>query len=68
MEPIEQIRVRVLPDGRVSRRDAAAYIGRQPKTLAMWAVEKKGPPIIHVGGRCFYLLDDLRRFVGAEAA
>ena len=33
---IEQVRVRVLPDGRMSRKDAATYLGRAEKTLAMW--------------------------------
>jgi len=65
-DPIDQIRVRVLPDGRVSRNDAAAYLGRKPKTLAMWALERRGPKIIRVGGRCFYLLDDLRRYVSGD--
>lgn len=66
LESIDQIRVRVLPDGRVSRNDAAAYLGRKPKTLAMWALERRGPAIVRVGGRCFYRLDDLRRFVDGE--
>jgi hypothetical protein len=68
-EQIEQVRVRVLPDGRLNRKDAAAYLGKAPKTLAMWALERKGPKPVRVGGRIFYLLDDLRRFVGqADAA
>ena len=65
---IEEVRVRVLPDGRVSREDAAAFLGRKPKTLAMWALEKKGPATHKVGGRIFYRLDDLKRFVGAGDA
>jgi hypothetical protein len=68
VEAIDQVRVRVLPDGRVSRTDAATYLGRRPKTLAMWALEKRGPPIVKVGGRCFYRLDDLRSYAQGEAA
>ncbi len=30
------MKVRVLPDGRLSRKDAAKYLGRAEKTLAMW--------------------------------
>jgi hypothetical protein len=37
LDPIEQVRVRVLPDGRMSRDDAARYLGHAPKTLQMWA-------------------------------
>ena len=60
---IERVKVRVLPDGRLSRRDAARYLGVQPKTLAMWGLEGKGPPSIKVGGRRFYYQDGLDRFV-----
>ncbi len=66
METLERTRVRVLPDGRLTRKDAAAYLGRAPKTLAMWAMVGTGPPALKVGGRIFYRLDDLRRFAGAE--
>ncbi len=33
---LEPIRVRVLPDGRMDRENAAKYLGKKPKTLAMW--------------------------------
>ncbi len=65
---IETIRVRVLPDGRMNRRDAALYIGMKPKTLAMWELEGKGPPSIKVGGRRFYFKDALDAFIRGEAA
>ena len=69
-EGLDHVRVRVLPDGRVNRSDSANFLGRKSKTLAMWAMEKRGPKVVRVGGRCFYMLDDLRRFVssGSEAA
>lgn len=65
---LEEVRVRVLPDGRVTRRDAAAYIGRDPKTLANWAAEGKGPRGFRVGGRIFYNLSELQSFAKGEAA
>ena len=34
---IEQVRVRVLPDGRMTRENAATYLGMKSKTLAMCA-------------------------------
>ena len=64
---IEQIRVRVLPDGRMDRRNAAKYLGKAEKTLAMWALQGKGPKSILVGGRRFYFKDVLDAFVSAEA-
>jgi hypothetical protein len=65
---LEQVKVRVLPDGRLSRSDAAIFLGRKVKTLAMWSSARRGPRVIRVGGRCFYHLDDLRRYVDGEAA
>jgi hypothetical protein len=65
---VEQVRVRVLPDGRMSRKDAAAYLGRAEKTLAMWALEGKGPRSVLVGGRRFYFKESLDAFIRGEAA
>ncbi len=67
MNAIEQIKVRVLPDGRVSRADAAAYLGLSEKTLRAWAVDGKHLDVVKVGGRCFYRFDDLKRLAGVEA-
>ena len=65
---IEQVRVRVLPDGRLARKEAAKYIGRAEKTLAMWHMEGKGPPSVLVGGRRFYFKDALGAFIRGEVA
>jgi hypothetical protein len=65
-EGVEQVRVRVLPDGRLTREEAAKYLGKQPKTLAMWQLQGKGPRPVRVGGRVFYYLNDLDRFVRGE--
>ncbi len=68
IEAIDSVRVRVLPDGRMDRRNAALYIGMKPKTLAMWELEGKGPPSIKVGGRRFYFKAELDRFINGQAA
>ncbi len=65
---IEQVRVRVLPDGRMTRKNTARYLGRAEKTLAMWETEGKGPPSVLVGGRRFYFKDALDAFIRGEAA
>ncbi len=65
---IEPVRVRLLPDGRMDRNNAAKYINRAPKTLAIWAMDGKGPPVHKSGGRCFYYKDDLDAFIRGEAA
>jgi hypothetical protein len=64
---IEHVRVRVLPDGRMSRGDAARYLGAQAKTLAMWALQGKGPGFVKVGGRVFYYRTDLDAFIRGES-
>ena len=65
VDPVEAdlVRVRILPDGRMDRKNAATYLGRKPKTLAMWAMNGKGPRSVRVGGRCFYFKDALDAFV-----
>ncbi len=68
MPTIDSVRVRVLPDGRMDRQNAALYIGMKPKTLAMWELEGKGPPSIKVGGKRFYFKADLDRFINGQAA
>ncbi len=65
---IDSVRVRVLPDGRMDRQNAALYIGMKPKTLAMWELVRKGPPSIKVGGKRFYFKADLDRFINGQAA
>ncbi len=63
----EIVRIRILPGGRMTRKDAAAYLGREAKTRAMWAVQGKGPKAHRVGGRCFYYKEDLDAFIQADA-
>ena len=65
---VETPRIRVLPDGRLSREDAATYLGLKAKTLAMWSVQGKGPTSVRVGGRIFYFKQALDQFVGGEVS
>ena len=64
---IERVKVRVLPDGRMTRRDAARYLGIAVKTVAMWDLDnpaKLGG--IKVGGRRFYFKDRLDAVIRGE--
>lgn len=63
---IDQVRVRVLPDGRVDRPNAARFLGKAEQTLRNWTCNGKGPPSFLVGGRRYYRLDDLKRFAGGR--
>ena len=67
---VEKVRVRILPGGRLDRRNAALYLDRSPKTLAQWAMQRRGPPPHkdNVSGRVFYYLTDLDACIAAEGA
>lgn len=68
MENGEKIRVSglvVLPDGRMTRRNAALYLGVSEKTLAMYASRKTGPRFVKPG-RTFYFKSDLDAWVRGE--
>ena len=51
--------VRMFPDGRMDRPNAALYTGFAAKTLAMHASSGTGPKFQKIGGRVFYRRDDL---------
>ena len=63
---VDQVRVRVLPDGRMTRKDAALYLGVAEKTLAMWQLQGKGPRSVLVGGRRFYYQNELDQCIGGS--
>lgn len=50
------------PDGRVTRKEAARFLGFKPKTLAEWQRLGIGPRSFMVGGRRFYRLDELEQY------
>ena len=60
---IEQVTVRVLPDGRLSRAEAAKYLGRSAKTLAMWKWQGTEPRWVLIGGRVYYYHQDLDNYI-----
>jgi hypothetical protein len=55
-------KVRLLPNGRVDRRNAAIRLGLSQATLQQWAWLEKGPRFYMVGGRAQYELGDLEAF------
>jgi len=61
--PVEQLRVRILPDGRMAARDAATYLGHSMGRLATWRMEGNGPAFCRVGGKIFYRREELDRFI-----
>ncbi len=65
---IEPVRVRVLPNGNMVSNNAATYVGRAPKTLAMWRMQGVGPEWTKNGGRVFYNKEALDAFMRGKAA
>ncbi|WP_185208157.1 AlpA family transcriptional regulator [Sphingomonas sp. NBWT7] len=66
MTVIESTTVRITPDGRMNRRDAASYLGLSYRTLGNWSSRGIGPASVRVGGRRFYRVADLDAFIGAQ--
>lgn len=66
----DTVKVRILPDGRMNRSDAARFLGMESGTLAAWGVKGVGPRPRKVGGRVFYYLRDVEAFrdTGAREA
>jgi hypothetical protein len=58
MDGDEQVRVRILPDRRVTAEDGGKILDRTPKTMAEWRCRGWGPRPIKVGGRIFYDYDE----------
>ncbi|MBK7163625.1 MAG: DNA-binding protein [Sphingomonadales bacterium] len=52
---VEMLKVRVFPDNRVDRVNAAIALGRSAKTLASWKCKGIGPRPVNVGGRVFMI-------------
>jgi len=65
---VERVRVRVLPNGDMNSNNAAKYVGRAPKTLAMWRMQRTGPEWTKNGGRVFYNKEVLDAFMRGRAA
>ncbi|WP_419816138.1 DNA-binding protein [Glacieibacterium sp.] len=63
---IDQVKVRVLPDDRVDRLNAALALNRSPKTLAEWRRLGIGPRAFNVGGRVFYRWSEVQAFGAGE--
>ncbi|QEH82005.1 helix-turn-helix domain-containing protein [Sphingomonas sp. C8-2] len=47
---------------RLSRKDAAEYLGMKPSTLKAWQRTGYGPRSVKVGSRRFYEIADLQAF------
>ncbi|MBF0454031.1 MAG: helix-turn-helix domain-containing protein [Magnetococcales bacterium] len=62
---IETVTVKILPDGRLDTRNAAAYLGLSEKTLAMARSNGTGPRFVK-RGRIFYFREDLDEWIGGE--
>ena len=63
---VEVMKVRVFPDNRVDRPNAAIALGRSAKTLASWKCKGIGPRPTNVGGRVFYDFTEVMEMARGE--
>jgi hypothetical protein len=57
------VRIRVLPDGRMTAKDAALYLGSEPQTLAEWRWKDQGPDWVKIHGRIWYYQKALDAYI-----
>lgn len=62
----ETVNYRPTPDGRVSLRGAAEYLGLAERTIRNWKYRGLGPRSTKIGGRVFFYLVDLQAFVAGQ--
>lgn len=62
-QPLESVRVRVLPDGRMDADNASRYLGWSTATLANRRSLGLAPKFVRVGRSIFYFQADLDAFV-----
>lgn len=65
MPIVETVNVRATPDGRLTLKDAALYLGFSPRTLRNRDGRGLAPRPLRVGGRVFYRLAELDAFISA---
>jgi len=64
----EVIKVRVHPDGRMDRKNAALYLDKTKQTLANWAVEGIGPQPVYINGTPYYFVGTCDAWIASEIA
>jgi hypothetical protein len=64
---MKTVAVQILPNGLMSAKSAALYLGRSEKTMASWRHFHVGPKYTKVGGRVRYSKDALDDFVESGA-
>ncbi len=42
---------------------AAAYVGRKPRTLKSWRDNRVGPPVTYVGNKPYYRKESLKKWL-----
>lgn len=52
-------KVKIDPLGRMDRRNAALALGKTTQTLANWKSQNIGPRCFVVGGRTYYMADEI---------
>lgn len=50
-----------------TRKELAEYLGKSVQTLAIWAMQGKGPKYFKVNGTCRYRWSDVDAWINAQA-
>jgi len=58
--------VNILPDGRMTPKEAAKYLGFEVGTLANWRMRANGPDYVKAGSRVFYFQQALDAWVSGD--
>lgn len=53
-------------EGLATKQEVAAYLGIRPKTLDVWASQRKGPPFVKVEHARRYVWADVRAWVESK--
>jgi hypothetical protein len=63
---MSSVHVEILPDGRMTPENAAAYCGLAKQTMAQMRCTGNGPVFTKVGRRAFYFRSDLDAWIKAR--
>ena len=66
METAQLHKLSVLGDY-ISRDELARELGRHPRTLKRWAVERTGPPYVNIGRTVLYKRQSILAWLDAQA-
>lgn len=62
----ETVKIKMLPDGRLSAIEAAKYLGRAVSSMAIDRTNGVGCPFVKIGGKIWYWKSDLDQYIASH--